>query len=146
MDDAPNDPGAFDPNDFAPTEEDQFHNQRAIRRRDVIVESTFLLCIAMQAYVAVKSVSFYYAEGKTARTVLLLAASIVAINAESVYLRSYVASLYRSHRRPSPRLPRARAAVPRPRRRSRLRHVRPSADRGEQGPAIRRVQVQDVRL
>ena len=54
--------------------------------------------------------------------------------------------LYRSHRRPSPRLPRARAAVPRPRRRSRLRHVRPSADRGEQGPAIRRVQVQDVRL
>ena len=92
VDDAPNDPGAFDPNDFAPTEEDQFHNQRAIRRRDVIVESTFLLCIAMQAYVAVKSVSFYYAEGKTARTVLLLAASIVAINAESVYLRSYVAA------------------------------------------------------
>ena len=46
----------------------------------------------MQAYVAVKSVSFYYAEGKTARTVLLLAASIVAINAESVYLRNYVAS------------------------------------------------------
>ena len=92
VDDAPNDPGAFDPNDFAPTEEDQFHNQRAIRRRDIIVESTFLLCIAMQAYVAVKSVSFYYAEGKTARTVLLLAASIVAINAESVYLRSYVAA------------------------------------------------------
>ena len=51
-----------------------------------------MLCIAMQAYVAVKSVSFYYAEGKTARTVLLLAASIVAINAESVYLRNYVAS------------------------------------------------------
>ena len=92
VDDAPNDPGTFDPNDFAPTEEDQFHNQRAARRRDVIVESTFLLCIAMQAYVAVKSVSFYYAEGKTARTVLLLAASIVAINAESVYLRSYVAA------------------------------------------------------
>ena len=43
VDDAPNDPGTFDPNDFAPTEEDQFHNQRAARRRDVIVESTFLL-------------------------------------------------------------------------------------------------------
>ena len=146
VDDAPNDPGTFDPNDFAPTEEDQFHNQRAARRRDVIVESTFLLCIAMQAYVAVKSVSFYYAEGKTARTVLLLAASIVAINAESVYARNYVASCTVRTGRPSPRLPRARAAVPRPRRRSRLRHVRPSPDRGEQGPAIRWVQVQDVRL
>ena len=92
LDDAPNDPGHFDPNDFAPSEEDQFHNQRAIRRRDVIVESTFLLCVAMQAYVAVKSVSFFYAEGKTARTVVLLALSIVAINAESVYLRSWVKS------------------------------------------------------
>ena len=43
-------------------------------------------------------------------------------------------------------LSRARAAVPRPRRGARLRHVRLASDRGEQGSAVRRVPVQDVRL
>jgi hypothetical protein len=33
VDDAPNDGGAFDPNDFAPSEEDQFYNQRAVWRQ-----------------------------------------------------------------------------------------------------------------
>ncbi len=90
--DAPNDASTFDPNDFAPSEEDQRHNQRAVFRRNVVVELTFLLCIAMQAYVAVKTVTFYYAPRKTLQTVLLMSLSIACVNAQSVYLRAYVAA------------------------------------------------------
>ena len=92
VDDAPNDVTTFDPSLFAPSEEDQYYNQRAVKRRNLIVELTFLLCIAMQAYVAVKSVAFFYAPEKTLRTVLLFGLSVICINAQSVYLRSWVAS------------------------------------------------------
>ena len=73
-------------------QEDQYYNHRALKRRDLIVELTFLLCVAMQAYVAVKSVAFYYAPHQTLRTVLLLGCSVICINAQSIYLRSWVAS------------------------------------------------------
>jgi hypothetical protein len=92
VDDAPNDATTFDPNLFAPSEEDQYYNHRALKRRDVIVELTFLVCVAMQAYVAVKSVAFEYAPHRTVRTVLLLGCSVMCINAQSIYLRSWVAS------------------------------------------------------
>ena len=88
--DAPNDSSAFDPDLFAPSEEDQYYNHRALKRRNGIVELTFLFCIAAQAFVAVKSVAFYYAPHRTLRTVLLLGCSIVCINAQSVYLRGLV--------------------------------------------------------
>mmetsp|Transcript_19604 Transcript_19604/g.49066 ORF Transcript_19604/g.49066 Transcript_19604/m.49066 type:complete len:735 (+) Transcript_19604:347-2551(+) len=51
-----------------------------------------MLCIAMQAYIAVKSVAFYYAPGQTLRTVLLLACCVLCVNSESLYLRSWIAS------------------------------------------------------
>ena len=105
--------GAFDPNLFAPSEEDQRFNARASFRRDCIIEGTFLCCIAFQAFVAVKSVAFYYDERRLLRTVLLFGVSIVAVNAQSAYFRNG------SRRAPCARAccartPRARAAVPRP--------------------------------
>lgn len=82
--------GAFDPNLFAPSEEDQRFNARASFRRDCIIEGTFLCCIAFQAFVAVKSVAFYYDERRLLRTVLLFGVSIVAVNAQSAYFRKWV--------------------------------------------------------
>ena len=82
--------GAFDPNLFAPSEEDQRFNARASFRRDCIIEGTFLCCIAFQAFVAVKSVAFYYDEHRLLRTVLLFGVSIVAVNAQSAYFRKWV--------------------------------------------------------
>jgi len=49
----------------------------------------------VQAYVAVKSVAFYYAPGQTLRTVLLLATSVMCINSQSVYLRSWAGAYIR---------------------------------------------------
>jgi len=82
--------GTFDPNLFAPSEEDQRFNARASFRRDCIIEGTFLCCIAFQAFVAVKSVAFYYDERRLLRTVLLFGVSIVAVNAQSAYFRKWV--------------------------------------------------------
>ena len=63
---------------------------RASFRRDCIIEGTFLCCIAFQAFVAVKSVAFYYDEHRLLRTVLLFGVSIVAVNAQSAYFRKWV--------------------------------------------------------
>jgi ATP-binding cassette subfamily B protein len=90
--DAPRDASTFDPEQFAPSPEDQLYNSRAATRRNVVVEMTFLCCVAMQAYVAVKSVAFYYAPGRVPRTVALFALTMACVNAESVALRALVAS------------------------------------------------------
>ena len=82
--------GTFDPDLFAPSEEDQRFNARASFRRDCIIEVTFLCCIAFQAFVAVKSVAFYYDERRLLRTVLLFGVSILAVNAQSAYFRKWV--------------------------------------------------------
>ena len=84
--------GSFDPDLFAPSEEDQRFNARASFRRDCIVEVTFLCCIAFQAFVAVKSVAFYYdpKPNELLRTVLLFGVSILAVNAQSAYFRKWV--------------------------------------------------------
>ena len=90
VDDAPGASDDFDPSAYAPSPEDQLYNQRAVRRRDVIVELTFLCCVAMQAYVAVKSVAFYYDPEHTARTAVLFGVVIVCVNAQSVHFRQLV--------------------------------------------------------
>ena len=80
--------GSFDPDPFAPSEEDQRFNAVGFRR-DCIVEVTFLCCIAFQAFVAVKSVAFYYdpKPRELRRTVLLFGVSILAVNAQSACFR-----------------------------------------------------------
>ena len=92
MGDAPRDASTIDPEQFAPSPEDQLYNSRAATRRNVVVEMTLLCCAAMQAYVAVKSVAFYYAPGRVPRTVALFALTMACVNAESVALRALVAS------------------------------------------------------
>ena len=92
VDDAPGASDDFDPSAYAPSPEDQLYNQRAVRRRDVIVELTFLCCVAMQAYVAIKSVAFYYEPEHTTRTAVLFGVVIVCVNAQSVHFRRWVAA------------------------------------------------------
>ena len=82
--------GNFDPDLFAPSEDDQKYNANARFRRDVLVELTFLFCVAFQAYVAVKSVAFYYPQRTTLRTVLLFGTSICCIAGQAAYFRKWV--------------------------------------------------------
>ena len=84
--------GNFDPNLFAPSEDDQRYNANARFVRNVLIELTFLCCVAFQAYVAVKSVAFYYIPKQTLQTVLLFALSIISITAQAGYFRKWVKS------------------------------------------------------